>query len=122
MTSGMAVRRRTSEDPSDRRRFRRWPVIFPVVEVGPHLHVLRAVSLGAGGLFCPHAAPRSIGELVELEIDLLAEGGRVRTVACVVHAGRGGDGLGLGLAFVEPQQQLADFLDRYWRSSVFAPA
>ena len=94
--------------------------MFPVVEVRPHFHVLRAVSLGAGGLFCPYAAPQSVGTLVQLEIDLLTSGMRVRAAARVVHAGRGADGLGLGLAFVEPQQQLADFLSTCCRPPVSA--
>jgi hypothetical protein len=85
-------------------------VSIPVRELKPESHLQVATSIGAGGLFFPNAWPRKLGTSVILEIDLLGGRPPLRVAARVVHSGRGDHGLGVGVEFARPQEDIARFL------------
>jgi len=93
---------------SERRQHQRWSVNVAVRELGPEDHIWRVSSLGPGGLFCPDAPPRLVGEELLVEIDLGSADFITR--ARVVHGGTGHMGMGVGLEFLNPQPTLASFL------------
>lgn len=85
--------------PHERRRYRRRRADLPVREVAPDDRVYRATVVSGNGIFCPYAGPRSVGETVVLEIDLLKPEGPIRVHARVVSSGLGPSGQGVGFAF-----------------------
>ena len=92
---------RTPEFATERRRHRRWNLPVAVRELRPESHILRATNISAGGLYCPHAGPRKLGENLLVEIDLGPK--RVFVAAAkVIEATPSG----LRLQFLMPQQQL----------------
>lgn len=97
----------------ERRRFPRWQVDLPVWELEPEFHVLRGTSVSAGGIFCPDAGPRPVGNRVLLEVDVLGSCSPVRVAARVAHTGSGYGGMGIGLEFMVPQEKLGDLLARF---------
>lgn len=95
-----------------RRRFPRWRLDLPVRELLPEGHVMRATSVSAGGLYCPDVPPRRSGSELMLEIDLLDGRHPIIVTGRVVYAGTAPGGLGIGVAFLNPQHKLATFLSR----------
>lgn len=48
----------------------RFLMTLAVCEVGVRRGVMMASNVSAGGLYCPHARPRAVGEKLLLEVDL----------------------------------------------------
>jgi hypothetical protein len=93
----------------DRRRHRRFHFDFSVRELFPEQHVYRGVCLSAGGLFCPDAPPRNRGQELFLELDI-GEPAPLQLQGRVVESGHGTLGLGISIAFPEPQADVEAFL------------
>jgi hypothetical protein len=77
-----------------------------VQELRPESHVLCATSVGAGGLFFPHAVPRPRGVPVLLELALPGRQRPMTVAGRIAHSGRGPNGMGVGVEFNQPQPQL----------------
>ena len=54
----------------NRRVDTRFSMTLAVSELGDRRAVMMASNVSAGGLYCPHATPRLVGEKLLLEVDL----------------------------------------------------
>ena len=129
VVSGTAVWNFDPGAHARRRQFARWHISLPIRELEPNMHILQATSVSAGGLFCPFAPPRPMGDEMLLEIDLLIRTkhdhpivGPIVARARVVYAGVTPGGLGIGIAFAEPQLSLERFLYGLASKPAYGPA
>jgi hypothetical protein len=104
----MTTRIGTPEFATERRRYKRWSLNLAVRVIRPDVHVLRAVDIGAGGVYCPNAPARQPGETMLLEIDLGPQ--KCFVAAAKVVGPRGASGL--RLQFLLPQHRLEAELHR----------
>ncbi|MEM6729917.1 MAG: PilZ domain-containing protein [Myxococcota bacterium] len=96
-----------SKKDMERRRDRRREVAIPVRLIEPNEHIFKTSDVSGGGMYCPFAGPRSVGEWVKVEIDLMNETAPTVVRARVVHSGRGPEGIGVSFAFEHRVPELA---------------
>jgi len=74
-----------------------------ICEVGKRRAVMMASNVSAGGLYCPHAHQRSVGEKLLLEVDLCD--GRVPLVV-PAHVVRSNGGLAVAFHLRQPRFEM----------------
>ena len=90
-------------DDDNRRVDTRFSMILAISEVGKYQAVMMASNVSAGGLYCPHANPRMVGEKLLLEVDLCD--GRVPLVV-PVRVVRSNGGLAVAFDMRQPRFEM----------------
>lgn len=104
----------TEDKKKDRRRFRRIPVEMCVEESQEEaLYFQRSANLSQGGMFLEQTIPHPLDTLVKLEFSLPNHQETIVLQARIVNTPTGEDQLGMGLAFIDLDEETANLIAEY---------